>query len=155
MTVDVIIPVYKPERSFLQLIEKLETQTRQIRRIIIMNTEEKYFEQMIYGTRFLEQHQQVMVYHLSKKEFDHGRTRAKAVEKSDADIFVMMTQDAMPVDDRLIETLTTALGGRMWRQHMPDNCLLRMPHQWRHILEATIILQYPAKNRLRTCPKRE
>lgn len=109
MTVDVIIPVYKPERSFFQLIEKLETQTRKIRRIIIMNTEEKYFEQMIYGTRFLEQHQQVMVYHLSKKEFDHGRTRDKGIRKSDADIFVMMTQDAMPADDRLIETLTAAL----------------------------------------------
>lgn len=109
MTVDVIIPVYKPERSFFQLIERLETQTRPVRRIIIMNTEEKYFEQMIYGTRFLEQHRQVTVHHLSKKEFDHGRTRAKGVEKSDADVFVMMTQDAMPANERLIETLTEAL----------------------------------------------
>lgn len=111
MTVDVIIPVYKPDRAFLQVIERLETQTMPVRRIIIMNTEEKYFEQMIYGTRFLEQHQQVKVYHLSRREFDHGRTRARGVEKSDADIFVMMTQDAMPVDERLIETLVNALGG--------------------------------------------
>lgn len=109
MTVDVIIPVYKPEKSFFQMIERLETQTRKVRRIIVMNTEEKYFEQMIYGTRFLEQHQQIRVYHLSKKEFDHGRTRAKGVEKSDADIFVMMTQDAMPADENLIEALTEAL----------------------------------------------
>ena len=111
MTVDVIIPVYKPERSFFQLLERLETQTQPIRRIIIMNTEEKYFEQMIYGTRFSEQHRQVTVYHLSKKEFDHGRTRARGVEKSDADIFVMMTQDAIPADERLIEKLTAALEG--------------------------------------------
>lgn len=111
MTIDVIIPVYKPERSFFQLIERLETQTQPIRRIIIMNTEEKYFEQMIYGTRFSEQHRQVTVYHLSKKEFDHGRTRARGVEKSDADIFVMMTQDAIPADERLIEKLTAALEG--------------------------------------------
>lgn len=109
MKVDAIIPVYKPDRSFFQLIEKLETQTLPVRRIIVMNTEEKYFEQLIYGTKFLEQHQQVAVSHLSKKEFDHGRTRAGGVSRSDADVFVMMTQDAMPADDRLIEELTTAL----------------------------------------------
>ena len=65
MKVDAIIPVYKPDRSFFQLIEKLETQTVSVRRIIVMNTEEKYFEQLIYGTKFLEQHQKVAVYHLS------------------------------------------------------------------------------------------
>ena len=109
MKVDVIIPVYRPDRSFFQLIEKLETQTVPVRRIIIMNTEEKYFEQLIYGTKFLEQHQQVSVSHLSKKEFDHGRTRAAGVGKSDAEIFVMMTQDALPGDEKLIEALVMAL----------------------------------------------
>ena len=108
MVVDVIIPVYRPDRSFFQLIERLETQTVPVRRIIVMNTEEKYFEQLIYGTKFLEQHRQVVVSHLSKKEFDHGRTRAQGVGKSDAEIFVMMTQDAMPEDSRLIENLTAA-----------------------------------------------
>ena len=109
MVVDVIIPVYRPDRSFFQLIERLETQTVSVRRIIIMNTEEKYFEQLVYGTKFLEQHRQVVVSHLSKKEFDHGRTRARGVGKSDAEVFVMMTQDAMPEDSLLIEKLTEAL----------------------------------------------
>lgn len=109
MKIDVIIPVYQPDQSFFRLIEKLETQTVPIQRIIIMNTEEKYFTQLIYGTRFLEQHRKVMVYHLSKKEFDHGRTRARGVKKSDADVFVMMTQDAMPADNHLIEALVAAL----------------------------------------------
>ncbi|MBO5283695.1 MAG: glycosyltransferase [Lachnospiraceae bacterium] len=111
LNVDVIIPVYRPDRSFFRLIEKLEAQTVPIRHIIIMNTEEKYFEQLIYGTRFLEQHRQVTVHHLSKKEFDHGRTRARGVRKSDAEVFVMMTQDAMPADNRLIEALLAALAG--------------------------------------------
>ena len=38
-------------------------------------------------------------------------TRRMAVEKSDADIFVMMTQDALPADRRLIEKLTAPLMG--------------------------------------------
>lgn len=109
MNVDVIIPVYKPDRSFFQLIEQLETQTVPVRRIIVMNTEEKYFEQLVYGTKFLEQHRQVTVSHLSRKEFDHGRTRARGVARSDAEVFVMMTQDAMPADAQLIEKLTEAL----------------------------------------------
>ncbi|MFG6358501.1 MAG: glycosyltransferase family 2 protein [Acetatifactor sp.] len=109
MNVDVIIPVYRPDRTFFELIDRLETQTVPVRRIIIMNTEEKYFTQLIYGTKFLEQHRQVTVCHLSKKEFDHARTRAQGVARSDGEIFVMMTQDAMPADTRLIEELTAAL----------------------------------------------
>lgn len=112
MNVDVIIPVYRPDHTFLELIERLETQTMPVRRIIIMNTEEKYFTQLIYGTKFLEQHRQVSVFHLSKKEFDHGRTRAQGVSRSDGEVFVMMTQDAMPADSRLIEELTAALAAQ-------------------------------------------
>ena len=46
---------------------------------------------------------------MKKEDFDHGMTRRMAVEKSDADIFVMMTQDALPADRKLIEKLTTPL----------------------------------------------
>ena len=109
LTVDVIIPTYKPDKSFFELVQKLESQTRPVRNIIIMNTEEKYFEQLAYGNRFPDKHHNVRKFHLSKKEFDHGKTRRAGVQKSDADIFVMMTQDAMPVDDRLIEKLVDAL----------------------------------------------
>lgn len=112
MDIDVIIPVYKPDRSLFTLAERLEKQTVPVRNIILINTEEKYFEQLIFGTRFLEQHKQVRVTHLSKREFDHGRTRHIAVGKSDAEIFVMMTQDALPADTHLIEKLTADLSGK-------------------------------------------
>ncbi len=111
MKVDVIIPVYKPDKSFLQLIEKLETQTIPVNRIILMNTEEKFFSQLFYGTRFLKQYHNIDVYHLSKKEFNHGKTRRQGVKKSTADVFVMMTQDAMPQDEFLLEKLLKGLEG--------------------------------------------
>lgn len=41
----------------------------------------------------------VEVYHHSKKEFDHGMTRNKGVKRSDAELFVFMTQDAVPEDE--------------------------------------------------------
>ena len=108
---DVIIPVYKPGREFLQLIERLQEQEEPINRIIIMNTEEKYFEQLIYGTNFYEKYTNVSVCHVSKREFDHGRTRHLGVLKSTAPYFLMMTQDAMPVDRQLTATMLKALSG--------------------------------------------
>lgn len=109
MKVDIIIPVYKPDKSFLQLIEKLESQTVAVNRIILMNTEEKYFLQLFYGNKFLKQYNNIDVYHLSKREFNHGKTRRQGVKKSQAEIFVMMTQDAMPEDEFLLENLLKAL----------------------------------------------
>jgi len=109
MKADIIIPVYKPDASFLQLIDQLEKQTTPVNRIILMNTEEKYFEKLLYGARNLKKYHNIDVYHLSKKEFNHGKTRRQGVKKSDADIFVMMTQDAMPQDEYLLEKLLKAL----------------------------------------------
>lgn len=128
MDIDVIIPVYKPGKELFTLIERLENQTVAVRQIILMNTEEKYFEQLVYGVRFPEEHKKVKVYHLSKREFDHGGTRRRGVKKSDASVFVMMTQDAMPADDYLIENLTAPLQGKVaaaYARQLPnENCNL-------------------------------
>ena len=110
-TVDVIIPVYKPDRGFLTMIEKLQVQTVPVSRIILMNTEQKYLDRLLYGTTLEREHHNITVKHLSKREFDHGRTRNHGVKLSDADVFVMMTQDAIPADDFLIERLLTGLRG--------------------------------------------
>ena len=109
MKIDVIIPVYKPEKRFLELISRLEKQTLKPNRIIIMNTEEKYFEALLYGTDFAREHPNAEVHHLSKWEFNHGGTRNDGAARSTGDIFVCMTQDALPADNRLLEELTAAL----------------------------------------------
>lgn len=109
MTVDVIIPSYKPGKKFIQLIESLERQTRPVNKIIVMNTEEKYFDMLVSQGRFLELHPRLEVRHLSIREFDHGKTRNRGVKRSQADIFVCMTQDAVPADEHLVEELTDSL----------------------------------------------
>lgn len=53
----------------------------------------------------------VRVHHLTKEEFDHGATRRAGVEHSTAEVFVMMTQDAIPADNELLEKLTAHLQG--------------------------------------------
>lgn len=111
-SVDVILLTYKPEKQVMDLIRALEEQTYPIRKMIIMNTEERYFYNLFYGTGFLEKYKNIEIHHLSEKEFDHGRTRAKAVQYSKSDIFVCMTQDAMPEDDQLLQRLVEALTGQ-------------------------------------------
>ena len=103
-TVDVIIPVYKPDAVFETLLERLGKQNYPIRRIIIMNTEQSFWKEDIYETV-----PNLEVHHVTKNEFDHGGTRAWAAELSDAEIMVFMTQDAVPADRNLIENLVKAL----------------------------------------------
>ena len=104
-TVDVIIPVYKPDDKFKKLISRLALQTYKVNKIIIINTEEKFFDEYFYGTGFLERFHNLDVHHISRLEFDHGKTRRLAASYSDADIFICMTDDAVPMDDKLVEKM--------------------------------------------------
>lgn len=107
--IDVIIPSYKPDKKYLKLIQMLQKQTYPVSRIIVLNTEEKFYERLLFGTGFGEQNKNVEVYHHSKKEFDHGMTRNKGVKRSDAELFLFMTQDAVPADEFLVEELVNAV----------------------------------------------
>ncbi len=107
--VDVIIPVYRPDGKFLELLDKLENQSIPVQQIIIFNTEQKYWDALTYNHPHRKIYQNVKIRHISKREFDHGRTRREAVKKSFAPVFVMMTQDAMPADEFLLEKLLEPL----------------------------------------------
>ncbi|MBQ8527287.1 MAG: glycosyltransferase family 2 protein [Lachnospiraceae bacterium] len=109
MTVDVIIPAYKPDQEFFKLLDRLEEQTVPVGQIIVVNTEEKYFNRLVYGKKFKEDYRNLRIKHISAHEFDHGGTRRRAVKDSEADVFVMMTQDAIPADNKLIENLLRPL----------------------------------------------
>ena len=51
MEIDVIIPLYKPGKELFTLLDKLGSQSVPVHQVILLNTEEKYFEQLIYGIR--------------------------------------------------------------------------------------------------------
>lgn len=105
MTIDLILPIYKPEKKFLDLVDEMASQSLPINKIIIMNTEQKFFDRLIYASKFLDKHKNVEVRHLSKREFDNGKTRNAAVKLSDADYFIMMSQNSMPVGKEIIQKL--------------------------------------------------
>lgn len=103
--VDVLIPVYKPDKGFSRLLQMLMRQTYPVNRIIVMNTEERYWNKEGYqSVKGLE------VHHVTKQEFDHGNTRNLAAEYSEAEAMIFMTDDAVPKDSYLVERLVEALG---------------------------------------------
>lgn len=111
-TVDAVIPVYRPGKSFEELLKRLSQQEYPLRRVIIMNTEEQYWNTE-YETAFLAAGEgkgpKLQVHHLSKAEFDHGATRDRGIRLSDADVCICMTHDAVPGDARLVGNLVKAL----------------------------------------------
>ena len=112
MRIDVIIPVYHPGGRFLESLRRLRRQTRPVNRFIIMNTERELWEawekELPAGTL----PENLSVFHVTREEFDHGGTRHRAMELSQAELCVCMTHDALPADSRLLERLTDALLSR-------------------------------------------
>lgn len=100
MKADLIIPTYKPGEKFRKSLRRLAQQTRKPDRLIIINTEEKFFSE-----DFLSLYDGMEVYHIEKKDFDHGKTRDYGASLSDADIIMFMTDDAIPKDQFVIENL--------------------------------------------------
>ncbi len=106
---DIIIPTYRPGKKLVKLLEMLKKQTYPIGKIILINTEKKYFEEFFDGTEILKQYDNLVVKHISAFEFDHGATRDYAVSLSKEKYFVCMTDDAIPVDEFMLENLMKPL----------------------------------------------
>lgn len=101
MKINVIIPTYKPDEKFERNLRMLRRQTLQPDRILIINTEESFFHSKEFGKL-----PQGEIIHIKKSEFDHGGTRNRAAAMCDGDIIVLLTQDAIPADEYLLENLT-------------------------------------------------
>lgn len=118
-TVDLVIPLYKPDEKFDQLMQMLTRQTYPIGTILLMNTEKAYFPDKGY-----EKLPHVQVRHLRKEEFDHGGTRDSAASLLDGELILFMTQDAVPADEHLVERLVTAFAdsrvGAAYARQLPN-----------------------------------
>ena len=124
-TVDVIIPAYRPGEGWKQMLRGLEGQTWPVHRLIVMNTGKENWKAAYEKTTI-----PMEVHHLTREEFDHGKTRDQAARMSRADYLLFMTQDALPEDCHLIEKLVEAMerdekiGAAYARQLPREDCRL-------------------------------
>ena len=143
---DVIIPVYKPTSKLTDLLDRLKTQTCPVRRIILINTEKQYFDAFA-DREFWERYDNLLVRHVAKEEFDHGGTRNYGVSFSDAPYFIMMTDDALPKDDKLVERLLAPFGD----EKVAMSNARQMPDKECGIIESyTRSFNYPGEPRVKS-----
>ena len=125
MTVDIIIPTYKPDETLCLLLQGLQGQTFVVHRVIILNTEEALWKQAV-DSYPIEQALHKLpcahdVVHIAKKDFDHGGTRQLGADLSDADVVLFMTQDAIPADGLLVDKLVEALAAGSTQEREQEN----------------------------------
>lgn len=147
MKIDVIIPVYKPTEYLLSLLLMLKKQTVKVNKVIIVNTEEEYWNKFFGDFDVLAKYPFIELHHIAKDEFDHGATRDLGISYSDSELFLLMTDDAVPNDEKMIENMVKAF----------DNpevsmCYARqLPHKYCHAIEKyTRSFNYPNKSMVKS-----
>ena len=100
MTIDVIIPTYRPGEEFHELVRRLSAQNIQPEHIWVVNTEEEF-----WNKEWENEFPLLSVRHIRRSEFDHGGTRRQEAAVSCADILVFMTQDALPCSRNMLSEL--------------------------------------------------
>ncbi|MCR5294299.1 MAG: glycosyltransferase [Lachnospiraceae bacterium] len=99
-SVDVVIPTYHPGKETGELLKRLKAQTLKPRRILIINTEEEFWDPAL-----AEGIPEAEVFHIKKQDFDHAATRNMGAELASGDYLLFMTQDAMPAGRKLLKRL--------------------------------------------------
>jgi rhamnosyltransferase len=114
LNIQVIIPVYKPDKKLIKLIERLKNQTLTPHGINLIHSAGDEPDETVELVK--KEFPDIRIMEIRVSEYDHGDTRRRAVRNTPCDIFVMMTQDAVPVSDDLIEKLVTPLKNQMEKE---------------------------------------
>ena len=145
LTVDVIIPVYKPTTKLQKVLQAIEKQSYSAQKVFLMHTEDgtslsQYMPEK--GQTWLEE------IPVRFKDFDHGKTRDEGFALSKADVVICMTQDALPADRYLFEHLIKEI------QNDPEIAAAyarQLPDKDSGAIEAyTRTFNYPETGRIKT-----
>ena len=102
MRIQVIIPIYRPNDKFLELLRMIKKQTlKNIPTLLIDSGKGVSYTDEIQGMN-------LQVRTIDSSNFNHGGTRQWGMELyPEADIYVFLTQDAILADEHSIENLIT------------------------------------------------
>ncbi len=114
---DVIIPLFRPDKKFDKLLIQLLKQTIKPKNIWLLNTEvlpdytteliKKRVDKLVSNMKIAgSEAVNIRLISIHQPEFDHGGTRAYGASLSDAEFMVYMTQDAVPKNEYVLEYLT-------------------------------------------------
>jgi len=103
MKLTVIIPTLNAGRYLSNLIERLSSQTVSEKEIIVIDSASDD------DTAGIARSFGVTVKSITRREFNHGRTRNVAADEASGEYLAFLTQDALPVDGQLLENLIAPL----------------------------------------------
>lgn len=109
VTVDVVIPVYKPDDKFRQLLIMLSKQTYKVNEVICMYTKANAEDEFPSYENSDIDALNIKVFYLEKEQFDHGKTRNDGFSNSKSQVTISMTCDCIPENEFLIENLLKGL----------------------------------------------
>lgn len=155
-TVDVIIPTFRPGVEFVKIVDRLKKQTVDVRNIYILNSvnitrsgnsvrsgiigfADNISQVRQNGIQAKDnsiltfedsERTRVSIFNIMKEDFDHGATRDYGIALSDSEYIVMMSQNALPMDNRLLEKLIEpfeeSVVAATYARHIPSksaNCI--------------------------------
>lgn len=105
MRVSVVIPTLNAGAQLGRLLDALEAQTLPPVEIIVVDS-----SSTDGSTEAVARHARARVVTIPAAAFDHGGTRDLAARQATGDALLFMTQDALPADRSLVETLAGSLG---------------------------------------------
>lgn len=143
MTVDIIIPVYKPDEKLVYLVDRLQQQDYKIKTIRIINTKSEVPLPPITMGPF-----PVEIIEIEAKDFDHGATRNMGARLSSADLLIFMTQDAVPAERSLVSSFV-----REFEKYQDVNIAYgrQLPNQDCRLVEQfTRRFNYPEESRVKS-----
>lgn len=103
--VSVVIPTYQPGEQLLTLVNAIQAQSvSQPFEIVILDSSssDDSIEQ-------LPRHLNLSVYRISKKDFQHGKTRNLGIALAKSELVAFLTQDALPASDYWLANLIRPL----------------------------------------------
>lgn len=141
--VSVIIPTLNSENSIFNLISCINLQSIKVDEIVVIDSMSDD------GTVHIAKNQpNVRLMKVSRKDFDHGRTRDFALKNCKGDYVVFMTQDALPYDNFCIENLVNTLKSN---DRIAVVCGRQLPKEEATKMERFVrYFNYPAKSNLRS-----
>jgi len=108
VNIQVIIPVYHPDDKLIKLIDRLGKQTQKPSGITLVWSRNPGERDRVVE-KVKSTYSDVRIMEIDADSFDHGGTRRRAVRNTACDIFIMMTQDAVPANNSLVENITAPL----------------------------------------------
>ncbi len=143
MTVDIIVPVYKPDEKLVYLVERLQQQDYEIQTIRLINTK----SQVTLPDLMMEPYP-VEITDIEATNFDHGGTRNMGARASGADLLIFMTQDAVPAERSLVSAFV-----RMFENHQDINIAYgrQLPNKDCNVVERfTRKFNYPEESKIKS-----